>query len=578
MSHLLSKRTFLIIVLLCLIVSGALSQDAPSSTNFRSPMDIPLVVAGNFGEVRSNHFHTGIDFKTQGVIGKNIYAIEDGYISRIGYSHYGYGKVLYVTHPSGHTSVYGHLSKFKNPISTFVKKHQYDIQEETFTVYLDSGKIPVKKGQVIALSGNSGGSLAPHLHFEIRETESEHPMNPLLFGYNITDTKKPMINNLKVYALDSNSLVNGIHKDKIIRIKKNKKGNYYLPETLTAYGNIGFALHSTDRINARNICGLYSLNLSVNGEPLFSHKMDKLDFSTSRYVNHHVDYHRHKKYNNSFHKSFLKGNNQLNIYSNTNNGAVFIEHDSTYQFKYSAKDYSGNKSTLNFKIVGDHLEKPLKNIRKDFCLKELKWQKSNFFDTTNFSFLMTSGTLYEDLCFQYKVVTDSNYLSDIYTITGSKQYVGIQNYFKIFVTPTVEIDSQYQSKLCIVSINNKGRISDRGGNYELGKVTTRVKEFGSFALKLDTTKPVLELLSNTDKLTKNSTLVFKIGDNLSGIQSYNATMDGEWILTQYKRKKSRWYISFSESKNLSKGTHTLQIEVIDEKGNSNFQSLELVVK
>ena len=126
-------------------------------------MDISLIVAGNFGEVRSNHFHTGIDFKTQGVIGKNIYAIGDGYVSRIGYSHYGYGKVLYVSHPEGYTSVYAHLSTFKSPISTFVKNHQYEIQEETFTVYLDSGEIQVKKGQIIALSGNSGSSFAPQV-------------------------------------------------------------------------------------------------------------------------------------------------------------------------------------------------------------------------------------------------------------------------------------------------------------------------------------------------------------------------------------------------------------------------------
>ena len=393
----------------------------------------------------------------------------------------------------------------------------------------------------------------------------------------LPDSKKPMINNLKIYALDSNSLVNGMHRDKIIRIKKNKKGNYYLPESLTAYGNIGFALHSTDRMNAQNICGLYSLNLSVNGVPLFGHKMDKLDFSTSRYVNHHVDYPRHKQYNNSFHKSFLKGNNQLDIYNHSNNGESFIENDSNYKFNYVAKDYSGNKSTLDFKVKGDSKKKSYKSKTRIYQRK-FSYSESNYFDTAHFSFLMTPNTLYENLNFNYANKKDSTFISDVHTLKNANGYVGIQQYFKIFITPNQIIDSIYQSKICVVKINEKGRVSDRGGSYQEGKVTTRIKEFGSFALKLDTTKPVLELLSNTDKLTKNSTLVFKIGDNLSGIQSYNATMDGEWILTQYKRKKSRWYISFSESKNLSKGTHTLQVEVIDEKGNSNFQSLEVLIK
>ncbi|MDB4089586.1 M23 family metallopeptidase, partial [Flavobacteriales bacterium] len=164
------------------------AQVSPDSTKFRSPMDIPLIVAGNFGEVRSNHFHTGMDFKTMGVEGKKIYSIEEGYVSRIAYSHYGYGRVIYINHPNGYTSAYAHLSKFKSPIAEYAKNYQYKIQKETFNIYLDSGEIVVKKGQVVALSGNSGSSSAPHLHFEIREKESENPMNPLLFGYKVTDT------------------------------------------------------------------------------------------------------------------------------------------------------------------------------------------------------------------------------------------------------------------------------------------------------------------------------------------------------------------------------------------------------
>lgn len=553
------------------------AQLPPSSLKFRKPMDIPLVVAGNFGEVRSNHFHTGIDFKTQGVSGKKVYAIEEGYVSRIGYSHYGYGKVLYITHPSGYTSVYAHLSRFGKPISTFVRDYQYSIQKETFTVYLDSSKIKVKKGQVIGLSGNSGSSFAPHLHFEIRETVSEHPMNPLLFGYKIVDTKNPMINNLKVYPLDSNSLINGIHQSMIIPVLKNKKGKYYLKKTFTGYGNIGVALHSTDRLNARNICGLYSLNLSVDGKHVFGHTMEKLDFSTNRYVNHHVDYLRHKQYNNSFHKSFLRGNNKLKIYSHVDKGIVFIENDSVYKFRYTAKDYSGNTSTLNFHVKGDSTYLKNKKEKESTCLQYFYFDESNYFDTTGFSILMTPNTLYENQCVNYSRTTEGSYLSDVHTIKNETGYIGIQQSYKLFITPNQPIDSLYWKKLLVVAIDKKGRISDRGGEYQLGKVTTRLREFGRFALMMDTIKPVLKLLSKTDKLEKNSKLIFKIGDNLSGIQSYQATLDGAWILTRYDRKKSRWYISLSEYENLSKGAHTLQVEVVDEKGNSNLQSIELLI-
>ncbi len=572
-----TNTSFLFIAILIALFSTnkATSQKTVYPQNFRSPMDISLIVAGNFGEVRSNHFHTGIDFKTQGVEGKNIYAIGDGYVSRISYSHYGYGKALYVTHPNGYTSVYAHLSKFNKPIGKYVKEHQYSIQKETFNVYLDSNELLVKKGEIIAKSGNSGSSGAPHLHFEIRETESEHPMNPLLFGYKISDSKKPMINNLKVYPLDDFSLVNGKQKPTIIPVKKNKNGTYYLPKKITAYGNIGCALHSTDRLNARNICGLYSLDLSVNGTHLFGHKMDELDFSTSRYVNHHVDYPRHKQYNNSFHKSFLKGNNMLNIYNQVNDGFTNIEHDSNYRFNYVAKDFAGNTSKLNYTIKGDSSGFTKITSEETACDNYFRHNESNLLEQNGFSAMMTPNTLYEDLCVDYRTQKSTSYLSDIHTF--GTRYAGIQKTYKVVLTPNKKIDSIYHDKLLIVLIDEKGRIADRGGDFQLGTVTTRVKQFGKFAISIDTTKPVLKLLSDTSKLAQKSTLVFKIGDNLSGIQSYNATLDGEWILTEYKRKKARWYVSLFEVENLTSGTHTLQIEVVDEIGNSNFQRIEIKV-
>lgn len=567
---------FCLLFLLC-SSQNVSSQLHPDTTDFRSPMDIPLFVAGNFGEVRTNHFHTGMDFKTQGVEGKKIYAVEDGYISRIGYSHYGYGKVLYIDHPNGYTSVYAHLSKFNSSISDFVRTHQYSIQQETFTVYLDSNQLKVKKGEIIGLSGNSGGSYAPHLHFEIRETESEHPMNPLLFGYKITDNKKPMINNLKIYPLTDSSLVNGKAKSIIIPVKKNKNGNYYLNQKLTAYGHIGCALHSTDRLNARNICGLYSLDFMVNKDTLFSHTMDKLDFATSRYVNHHVDYPRHKLYNNSFHKSFLAGNNKLSIYTHKNNGITNVLHDSSYRFTYHAKDYSGNSSQLAFTIQGDSSGVSGTTNKKTPCDTYFKFDKPNVLRKNGFTALFTPNTLYEDQCVGYKITKSNQYLSDIHSV-GSR-LAGIQKTYKIILKPHSPIDSALQEKVLIVSIGPKGRVRSKGGNYQEGTVTTRVKEFGKFAISVDTTKPFVRLedRQNVNALQPNATLTFKISDDLSGIKSYSATLNGEWILTRYERKKGLWRISLSEKENLVKGTHKLELEVMDERGNRNKQEMLIFV-
>ena len=551
------------------------AQIEPNSTNFRSPMDIPLIVAGNFGEVRSNHFHTGIDFKTMGVRGKNIYSIEDGYVSRIVFSHYGYGRALYISHPNGYTSVYAHLSKFKSPIAQYVKNHQYSSQKETFNVFPDSGEIEVKKGQIVALSGNSGSSSAPHLHFEIRETNSENPMNPLLFGYKITDTKKPMINNLKIYPLDDQALVNGHHHDKVIPVKKNKKGTYFINQKITAFGNVGFALHSTDRLNARNICGLYTLDLTVNGNDLFSHKLDKLDFSTNRYVNHHVDYLRHKRNNQTFHKSFMKGNNLLDIYNYVDNGYLYAENDSTYTMKYVAKDFAKNTSSLIFKVEGDDTEKPIKFNGDKICDKYFKYSESNYYEAKDFHLLMAENTLYDDLCFYYRPSSDTNYLSGIHNLVVN--YGGVHQYYKLSIAPNQEIDSLLLPKLLIVAIDENGKISDKGGEYQEGFVTARVREFGKFAIAIDTTKPTLIPLTENIKLSKSSSISFKIGDNLSGIQSYNARIDGEWILTNYLRKKNKLVVSLSEMKELTSGSHELEIEVTDERGNLNLKRMKIFV-
>ncbi len=567
--------------LICLIVlfstKYTLSQSLPDSTHFGSPLDISLYVAGNFGEVRSNHFHTGIDFKTQGVEGKKIYAIGDGYVSRISYSHYGYGKALYVTHPNGYTSVYAHLSKFNKTIRNYVREHQYSIQKETFNMYLDSTKLIVQQGQMIGLSGNSGGSYAPHLHFEIRETKSEHPMNPLLFGYKITDSKKPMINNLKIYPLDDSSLVEGQQKAIIIPVEKNKNGKYYLSKTVKAFGNIGCALHSTDRLNARNICGLYSLDLSVNGDHLFGHKMDELDFSTSRYVNHHVDYPRHKKYNNSFHKSFLNGNNKLKIYTQRNNGFTNIENDSTYKFTYVARDFAGNTSKLSYSIKGDSTGYAKAIANKTDCDHYFSYNASNLMEQDGFIAMMTPNTLYEDLCVKYSVQKSSKYLSDIHSF--GTRLAGIQQTYKVIITPTRSIDSALHDKLLIVSIDEKGKMTDRGGEFQLGTVTTRVKQFGKFAISIDTTKPVVKVLDKQDLngLKPSATIKLKISDDLSGIKSYSATLNGEWMLTEYKRKKGIWNISLSENENIKNGTNKLVIEVTDEKGNINKREILIFV-
>ena len=257
--------------------------------DFRSPLGIPLILSGNFAELRFNHFHTGLDIKTNGSENYRIYSVDTGFVSRINISHWGYGKAIYVDHPSGYTSVYAHLSRFPSKIESYLRKKQFELEKETVTLYPNSDDLKVSRGEVIAYSGNTGGSSGPHLHFEIRETESEKPVNPMLFNFDIEDNLSPTIYHVKFYPI-KNALINGSANEKLIKVVGDNN-NYTIQNSVSASGLIGLGIHAIDKLNgASNKCGVYRISLFLDDELIFEQVMNKLDFNTKRYINAHKDY------------------------------------------------------------------------------------------------------------------------------------------------------------------------------------------------------------------------------------------------------------------------------------------------
>jgi len=291
--------------------------------DYHSPLGIPLVLASNFGELRPNHFHMGLDFKTNSKIGYKLYSIEEGYVSRIKVSPYGYGNVIYIDHPNGITSVYGHCSEFKGEIDSIVRAKQEKEQDFAVEVFPGKGVIKVTKGQVIGLSGNSGGSTGPHLHFEVRDTETEHALNPLIFGFDLADSKPPTIRGVKVYGLTkdgyrypnkatSKIVVKGKYGYYIGNNEVNIPANY-----CTETGGIGIALDVIDKLDgAGNNCGLYGSYLIVNNDTVFGQKTDRVPFESTRYVNSHKDYEAYQTLSKKYHKCFRTRENDLPIYIN----------------------------------------------------------------------------------------------------------------------------------------------------------------------------------------------------------------------------------------------------------------------
>ena len=349
-----NKFAVCLLPILCLAASSP-AQKPFLDDYFRSPMDIPLYLSGNFGELRSNHFHAGIDFKTQGVIGQKIYAAAEGYISRLKIEAAGYGNTIYITHPEGYTTVYGHLDRFRDDVAGYVRDLQYTREQHALNIYPERDEWPVKKGEFIAWSGTSGYSFGPHLHFEIRDAAGQEPMNVLLFGFDIEDYVAPKMFSLYVYPRGDEGLVNNSWQKERFELVGDS-GNYRLkPEdTLRLNGKIGFGLEAYDFLNgAHNRCGLYRIRMLVDGDLEYHWEMNQFSFSESRYINSYIDYEEKALHKKTVQKTFLDPNNKLGLYEFAERGGIVdFSEQREYTVEFILEDAYENHSQLKFSVQG----------------------------------------------------------------------------------------------------------------------------------------------------------------------------------------------------------------------------------
>lgn len=326
----------------CTLVFG---QNQYPKDYFRSPLDIPLQLSGNFGELRPNHFHSGFDFKTQQKEGFSVYAAAEGYVSRIKIAVNGYGKAIYITHPNGYTTVYGHLQSGVGAVEKRIKAEQYQAKSYEIDVYLPANDLQIQKGDVIALSGNTGGSDGPHLHFEIRDTASEKIINPMFFGFDsvITDSKRPMLSNLLVYPLGKNTIVNHAERPVSVAISQQDDGSY-IAEKVLVNGTVGFGITAFDYDDVSwNGNGIYKVQTFKNGKLDFQYQFDTFSFDETRYVNALIDYGRYKKTGQRVQKLFTEKPYPLSIIQTGNqNGILEISSNITQNYKIEISDYSQN--------------------------------------------------------------------------------------------------------------------------------------------------------------------------------------------------------------------------------------------
>lgn len=530
-------------------------------TDFRQPLDItPPALAGSFGEIRANHFHSGVDFRTNQREGYPVYAVADGYISRLRVQNSGFGQALYINHPNGFTTVYGHLQRFAPKIATIVKNLEYEKKSFEIDEFPDATLIPVHKGEIIAWSGNRGSSGGPHLHFEIRDTKTEETINPQFFGIIIPDNIPPVIHGLYVYRLNGKTFNENTPKQAIGISGAN--GSYKTVAPISLTGEVGFGIVVTDRHNGLSgTNGVYSIELEVDGKKVYTSALERFAFENSKAINSHIDYPTYLNTKRSIQKSFIEPGNPLKIYSGlVNSGRINFDDGASHQLRYIITDSKGNTSVLPFTVNAGAATATVPIVPSGTIFP---YNKTNEFTTDDIKVFFPLGTLYSDLNFTYKKLPKptGNAWSAVHQIHN--RYTPLHIGFDISIKAD-QLPENLRSKALIVNANG----SSQGGFFENGYVKARPKNFGSFYIAVDTIAPRISPvnISEGKSMAGLSKIILKISDNLSGIKSFDGYIDGQWVLMEFDAKTATLWHSFDER--TPSGKHSFELVVTDMKENT----------
>ena len=546
-------------ILLC-FSSVVSAQDRYPQDTFRSPLDIPLILAGTFGELRSNHFHSGIDIKTQQREGLPVYAIADGSVTRLKISLWGYGKAMYIAHPNGYTSVYAHLQKFSPEIEAYIKDIQYKKQSYEVEVFPDYGELKVKKDSIIAFAGNTGGSSGPHLHFEIRSSVTEKPTNPLLYGLEVRDATNPVLSQIFAYPLSKDATVNQSNRKSQINFSKQKDGTF-LADKITALGTIGFGFIGFDRQDmAANKNGIYSVQQIVNGEVYTEYDFETFSFGETRYINTLIDYDHYGKSRQRIQRLFKEPSNRLSIYNTLkNDGKINVKEGLSYTIELLLNDYEDNLTKVIIPVEGkkETVKIPEEVIKTDNYLIA---KKPNNYDLGAAKVYFPANTFYEDFYIDLEKSED--------TVRIHNSRVPAHRNFTITFDVS-KYEKEERKKMFIARLDRKNK-ANYASTYKRGNTfTTRTRNLGTYTLAKDTIAPKIRSKNFKENqwLNNYSYLSLMISDDLSGIDTYNAKLNGEWILMEYEPKKNTITYNFDD-KILNEKKCELEVIVTDNVGNS----------
>ena len=544
-----------LIILFLFISININSQTNFPKNYFSNPLDIELILNGNFGESRPSHFHSGIDFKTQFKEGLNVFSSAKGYVSRISIKHGGFGKALYINHPNGYTTVYAHLKNFNKKIEDYIKKIQYNKKSYQIEHYFKKDVIKILKNENIGKSGNTGSSFGPHLHYEIRLTKNQKAINPQLFEIDIKDTRRPIINSVFLYKLDSLNKISEPIKLKIKRIND----SIYQSEEVTANGTIGFGISGFDRQDlANNKNGIYKYSTIYDNKENIEFNFNSFFFEESIKIKTLIDYKYYIENKSRIVKLFKDHGNNLSIYSNNKSGYINIENDiSLYQITLA--DLKGNKSTIKIPITkGDIKKSTLKKVNSKDLNTTINNKLNYNFEFENAEIKIAKNTFLKNVKLNIDTSIDSIKIINPEIAVFKNIKINFLNKEKRKGNYLALKDNNGNESFASAKLNNK--------NYFYHKT----KSLGTYFIKNDSLNPLIELknFKNNDWISNKSSIKIKILDKETGIKNYNVKINGKWMLFEYEYKKNELFYNF-DSYFINKKKNSIEVSVEDMAGNKS---------
>ena len=579
------KHLFLISVVGLLF--GAMPLRAQvANPQFGVPFDFPLLLSGNFGELRSNHFHGGLDFKTQGVTGKPLMAIADGYISKVTVTAGGYGNALYITHDNGYTSVHGHLDRFLPEIARLVREKQY--AEQSFVVTLEFGpeEFRVRQGETVAYAGNTGYSFGPHLHMEIRTTDTNEPIDPLPFYKDkIVDNIAPRATHIMVYGgapllspqggkvLSAsqwrNLKTNGNEREEnMLWSVSSPLGGNEGGLVFYAWGRIGTAISANDYMNnTTNNYGVRYVRLYVDDRLVSSSDVDRFDFDENRLINSWTDYAVQRSTGRWYMRSTIAEQNDLRMLrADDNRGWVNIDEERDYHFRYELEDLYGNTSTYRFVVRGVRMDIPQ---RLPNYYDRMYASRANRFYTNGFELWIPKGELFDDVELAYEVLPSETDYAAHYKLSETRIPLRKGAEITMPVNPQKNVDTK---KLYVARVDGKQR-TYCGGTYKYGRITANITELGTYTVCADTVAPKITPIGSSAWKSQGRVVV-RIADGETGIRDYRGMIDGRWVLFKYSSKTARLTCDL-KAEGITRGKHEVVVEVEDMRRNVNRMRFDI---